>query len=498
MMKFWRTFRLALLLASIVALASCGSDSNNGTSFRMIQASPDLPLVYFLVDEVILPPARDYKGGPGFLTVTPQTYAFGFQAPVVGSDGVVTNVPITPTVQKSLDAGNEYTLVVIGKASADLADTTHKLRPLIIENVTEDVPQGNARLQFLHAAPDVPPVVDIYLTAVPVPPALLPDLSTQTPIAQVTYGEQPAARQLVPPGTYVIRVTLADSKDPVFDSGELTLSNGTDFLLVAVDNTAAGASPISLAVNSGFRAFYNPVGTFDILNKNSPSELRVVQVSPDAPALNVLGDPATAASLERTFATALTYLDYTGYVPTIPDTYTVRGVKTSAPNATPPLFAVTGNLFIGQRTTLFTTGLVASIDPLILPGDIRPVFAEGKLRIVDASPASATVDVYILAPGKDFADPDVPPTLQNLVLRSSTSYLPFFPRNYTVTFTAAGSKELVATAEVAATACTVQTAVLVDEVRVDNTSTGKPAAVLLLDDRATQQIGRDACSGPGG
>jgi len=92
----------------------------------------------------------------------------------------------------------------------------------------------------------------------------------------------------------------------------------------------------------------------------------------------------------------------------------------------------------------------------------------------------------------------VPPTLQNLVLRSATTYLPFFPRNYTVTFTAAGSKELVATAEVAATACTVQTAVLVDEVRVDNTSTGKPAAVLLLDDRATQQIGRDACSGPGG
>lgn len=485
MMKFWRTFRLALLLASSVALASCGSDSNNGTSFRMIQASPDLPLVNLLVDGVILRAVIDYKGGPGFLTVTPQTYAFSFEAPVVGSDGVVIDVPITPTVQRSLVAGSEYTLVVIGKASADLADTTHNVRPLIIENPVEDVPQGNARLQFVHAAPDVPAVVDIYLTAVPAPPALLPDLSTQTPIAQVTYGEQPAARQLVLPGTYVIRVTLADSKDAVFDSGEFTLSNGNDFLIVAVDNTAAGSSPISLAVSSGFRAFYNPAGTFDILNKNSPSELRVVQVSPDAPALNVVGDPATAASLERTFATDLAYLDYTGYVPTVPDSYTVRGVKTSDPDATPPLFAVSGNLIIGQRTTLFTTGLVASINPLVLPGDIRPVFAQGRLRIVDASPASATVDVYILASGTDFADPNVPPTLQNLVLRSATPYLPLFPRNYTVTFTVAGSKELVATAEVAATAGTVQTVVLVDAVRVDASSTGKPAAVLLLDDRSS-------------
>jgi hypothetical protein len=453
----------------------------------MIQASPDLPLVNLLVDGAILRAVIDYKDGPGFLTVTPQTYAFSFEAPVVGSDGAVIDVPITPTVRKALVAGNEYTLVVIGKASADPADTTRSVRPLIIENRVEDVPQGNARLQFVHAAPDVPTVVDIYLTAVPAPPALLPDLSTQAPIAQVAYGEQPAARQLVPPGTYVIRVTLEDSKVAVFDSGEITLSNGTDFLLVAVDNTAAGSSPISLAVSSGFRVFFNPAGTFDILNKDSPSELRVVQVSPDAPALDVVGDPATTDSLERTFATDLAYLEPTGYVPTIPDSYTVRGVKTSAPDATPPLFAVTGNLIIGQRTTLFTTGLVAtSINPLVLPGDIRPVFAQGKLRIVDASPASATVDVYILAPGKDFADPDVPPTLQSLVLRSSTTYLPLFPRNYTVTFTVAGSKELVATAEVAATAGTVQTAVLVDEVRVDDMSTGKPAAVLLLDDRSSR------------
>lgn len=464
MMKFRRTFRLALLLASGVALASCGSDTNNNTAFRMIQASPDLALVNLLVDGVILRAAVDYKDGPGFLTVTPQTYEFAVEALLPGVDGVFGNVPLPQlTVQKPLAAGNEYTLIAIGK------DATDTVQPLIIENLIEDVPQGNARLQFVHAAPDVP-TVDIYLTAVPASPDPLPDLSTQTPMAQVAYGEQPAARQLVLPGPYVIRVTLAGSTDPVFESGEITLNNGNDFLMIAVDNTAAGSSPISLAVNSGFRAFYNPSGTVDILDKDSPSELRVVQVSPDAPALDVVGDPATAAALDKTFASGLTYLGNTGYVSAIPDTYDIRGVETSEPNPATPLFAFTKALFIGQRATLFTTGLLATINPLVLPDDIRPVFAEGKLRIVDASPASGTVDVYILATGTDIAT--VVPTLSNLVLRSATPYLPFYPGNYTVTFTVAGTKTVLATAEVAATEGTVQTAILRDA----------PAAVLLLDD----------------
>jgi hypothetical protein len=131
---------------------------------------------------------------------------------------------------------------------------------------------------------------------------------------------------------------------------------------------------------------------------------------------------------------------------------------------------------------LFTTGLLASINPLVLPSDVRSVHAYGKLRIVDASVASAAVDVYILAtlPGTDIAT--VAPSLSNLALRSATPYLPVFPRNYTVTFTTAGTKTVLATAEVAATEGTVQTAILVDEVRVDSSSDGLPPAVLLIDD----------------
>ena len=475
-----QTLRLVLLLAAGLVLGGCGSDNNQNTSFRMIQASQDLPLVNLLVNDVVLRAAIDYRGGPGFLTVTAKDYKFGLEASVVGEDGVVVNVPLIVPVEESLQAGTEYTLIAIGKAS------TSTVQPLIVENPIENVPLGSARLQLVHAAPDVPAVLDVYLTAVPADPLLLPDLSTQTPIGQVTYGAQPAPRQLAQPGNYVIRVALPGATDPIFESNIITLSDGNDLLIVAVDNVASGPSPISLAVNSGFKAFYNPAGTFDLFDRDTQSELRTVQVSPDAPPMDIIGDPATTNEPDKIFATGLTYLAYTGYVPAKPDAYAVRGVPSSDPATPTPYFTIDGALAIAVPTTLFTVGLVdEGLIPIALPGDIRPVFAQGKLRIVDASTSSGTVDVYILGPGSDYASPDVTPTLQNLVLRSATAYLPLFPRNYTVTFTVAGSKTLLAAAAVAATAGTVQTAILVDAPRPDpDANDGKPPAVLLMDDLA--------------
>ena len=506
MSVFPRTLRLAVLgacgLGLVLGLASCGSEADNKGSFRMIQASPDLAPVNFLVDGVALRSAIEYKGGPGFLSVTPKTYTFAVEAILPDEHGLPVTEPVIEPVAQAIAEGREYTLITLGKASvADAApNDTDALRPLVIENLIEDVPAGNARLQLVHAAPDVPAVVDIYLTAVPVAPGVLPDLSTQTPIAQVTYGAQPAPRQLVQTGTYIIRITLPGSTVPVFQSNNIGLNNGNDLLIVAVDNNLVGPAPISLSISSGFRGFFTPVGTAELLDKDTLTNLRVVQVSPDAPTMNILGtrpqEPAIPPSTvlpplrEVTFATALNYLDFTGYVSTFPDTYSLRGVRTADPTATTPLFTVFPNptpLALGQRATLFVIGLAlttpSTFDPLVLPDEIRSVFGEGKLRIVDASLAAGVVDVYILKAGTSIAD--VSPTLQNLSSRLATPYLPLFPQDYRVTFTTAGTKTVLAAVDIAATSGTVQTAILVDAPRPDATSDGKPPAVLLLNDLAS-------------
>jgi PKD repeat protein len=111
------------------------------------------------------------------------------------------------------------------------------------------------------------------------------------------------------------------------------------------------------------------------------------------------------------------------------------------------------------------------------------VYAEGRLRIVNAAPGSGAVDVYILEPGTPIES--ATSGVFNFGLGGATAHLGYEPGNYTVTFTVAGDKTMVlATAEVAATAGTVQTAILVDAVRVDENSDGKPASVLLIDDLA--------------
>ncbi len=466
MAKFLRTARLegvlavALALASSLFVTSCGGggDLDNELGFRVIHASPDSPPVNILVDGIPLRAGVDYKAGTGLLFVTPRTYRFGIQAIIPGDDVLVIDeaVPLT--------AGSEFTVLAIGKGA------TGTVRSLIVENPSEMVPDGNTRLQFVHAAPDVP-TVDIFLTA---PDA---DLLAAVPVDQATFGNAPAARQLVPPGIYRIRITPAgDPATVLFDSGPLpSLRNRDDLLVVLVQNTAAGVSPISLVVNDRF-------STFEALDIHSTSDLRVVHVSPDAPALDVVGDPSTTASPEETFASGLTYLANTGYVSVPPETYAIRGVKTSEPNPTTPLFTFTRPLFAGQRATVFAISLLATLTPQVVADDIRSVFTEAKLRFLDAAPASGTVDLYILAAGTDINTVDA--TLRNLVTTSITGYLAFAPGNYTITFTTAGTKTVLATQDVAAAAGTVQTVILGDEVRVDETSDGKPPAVLVLDDLA--------------
>jgi hypothetical protein len=302
-------------------------------------------------------------------------------------------------------------------------------------------------------------------------------LSAAVPITQATYGNSPGARQLLPVDTYVISVTPAGMPDSVlFESGEITLQSGRDLLLVAVANTTTDTDvvPISLVVNE-LRS------TTEIQDKDLPSELRVVHVSPDAPALDVTGDPARVGAANVPFAIGQTYLANTGYIGTVPDNYTVNGASTAAPGTV--LFSFNQTLFSGQQATALAIGLLATINDLVLADDNRSVYAEGRLRIVNAAPGSGAVDVFILETGTAIQSANA--NVVNFGLGAATTQFGYEPGNYTVTFTVAGDKSMVlATAEVAATAGTVQTAILVDAIRVVANSNGKPASVLLIDDLA--------------
>jgi hypothetical protein len=349
------------------------------------------------------------------------------------------------------------------------------VQSLIIENTTAEVPANNARLQLLHAAPDAPEV-DIYVTE--------PDasLTASTPAARLAYGDEATDRLLFPSGDYQVRVTPAGDPDTVlFDTGEITLRNRDDLLVLAVASTAPGNAPISLLVSDRFT-------TAEVLDKDTPTALRVVHASPDAPALDVIGarpeppepDPPLP---EVTFADDLTYLQFTPYVLAEPDTWTIRGVKSSEPDPETPPFSFARALGIGQRTTVLAVGLLENIDDLVLADEIRPIYTEGRIRIVNLGLGTGVVDVYVVEAGTDIST--VAPTLPGVGVGIATAHLGFTPDNYTVSFTLPGTKTVLASQAVPATESTVHTVILVDEVRVDEESDGKPPGVLLLDDLAS-------------
>jgi len=461
MMRFETGRRLALLLVVAVGLASCGGGGSieNELSLRIIQASPDAPLVNFMIDDVRVRIGVGYKGGFGSIFVTPATYDLAVESILPGEDGF-----LVPATSKALSAGRDYTFIVIGKDADDSVELMEFDSPI------EVVPDDNVRLQVAHAAPDVGPV-DVYLTA----PGDV--LAAATPLAQATYGNDPGARQLVPAGTYVISVTLAGMPDSLlFESGEISLQSGRDLLLVAVANTTTGKDsvPITLLVNE-LR------NTAEIADKNLPSDLRVVHLSPDAPALDVVGDRATEGAADVQFASALTYLGNTGFISVPPDSYLVTGATTAEPET--PIFSFGRLMLAGQRATALVIGQLATISDLVLADDIRSVYAEGRLRIVNAAPGSGTADVYILESGTAIESANA--SLFNFGVGGATSHLGYEPADYTVTFTAPGDNTTVfATAEVPATAGTMHTVILVDAVRVDENSDGKPASVLVIDDLA--------------
>lgn len=281
----------ALAFAASLVVTGCGGgggDVDNDLAFRVVHAAPDAPAVNILLDGVILRSAVAYKGGTNRLAATPREYTFAVEA--ITADGPL---KLFPDVTVDMQAGVEYTLLALGEGRAG---STHPLQPLLIQNDFADVPADNVRLQFVHGAPDVA-AVDVYLTPVPDAPAPLPSLAGATPAATVTYAAQPAARQLQPADSYVVRVTPAGDPDTVlYTSDALTFAGRLDVMMILVENSVAGESPLSLLLQT--------TGSGEALDRSTVARARAVHLSPDAPALDLIGTAATTSFPETLFSNA--------------------------------------------------------------------------------------------------------------------------------------------------------------------------------------------------
>ncbi|MEM9171904.1 MAG: DUF4397 domain-containing protein, partial [Pseudomonadota bacterium] len=400
-------------LAALVVLTGCDNDSVENivaqppadvAQIAVLHASPDAPAVNVIVGGTTQAAGADFKAGIGPVDIAAGTYSVQVDGLTPGGTTTVIG-PVDLTFASNV----RYTIVAAGPVAS--------IAPIIVESDTSAVTAGNARAVVFHGAPSAP-AVDVYVTA---PGA---DLAASTALGSFSFGESLGPVE-VPAADYQIRVTLAgDASTVVFDSGTITLADGADLFISAVDNTTTGTAPITLAVLDGTSAS-------EILDVNTPTAFRVIHASPDAGPVDVIVNDDTANPILED----VEFAQFSGFIEVPADTYNVKVTAANQPgvvaiNADLPLAA-------GVETSVYAVDTFANIDAQLLVDDRRSVATQSKVRILHASPTAMDVDIFVTAPGTDITT--VAPTFAAVPFRAETGYVDLAAGTYTVTVTPTGT-----------------------------------------------------------
>jgi hypothetical protein len=392
-------------------------------TIRALHASPDAPAVNIWVNGAAALEGVDYTQGSGFVPVL-EDNNIQVEAILPGDDAVVIDADL------SLGYNTETTVI----ATRNLADNGGVPSPLVITNASDQrITEGYFRAQVVHASPSAP-AVDVYVTAFDADlGGSAPVTGAGTPLA----FEQFTGQLEVPAGDYQIRITPADDADTVvFDSGEISLPAGVDLMIVAVENTGTGNTPVQLVVLDGTTASM-------LYDTNTPASVVAVHLSPDAPAVDLLADvngtPEDEALPLVRNVSFNQFCDLNG-VPA-PGDYTVSVVANADNSIVAHTIPV--NVMKGDEALAIVSGFLAAGDPVItditLPGNTRSVATEAKLRITHASPSTPEVDLYFVADGTDIGG--VEPTFSAVPFGADTTQLSIAPGLYDVYVTVADSKD---------------------------------------------------------
>lgn len=448
-MKRWNSLAAAAL--AMLTLASCGGDANNDSAIRVIHAAPDAPRVNFLLNGQSVRFGLDYRQGTPLLLLTQGSYDVAIEGLILPENQTVVTLP-----GLAFMGDRDYTIVVTGQVADDSLDG------LVFETSRIPAPDGKSRIQVLHAAPAAP-AVDIYVTE---PDA---ELATRVPVGTLAYREDTGALD-VDAGLRRVRVTLAgDPANVVYDSPNITLAQNSKLFIVAVANTGAGPAPISLVVNTG-------AAQADLLDRNTPAALRVLQLSPDAPALD-LTRQATGSEDVLPFIDGLLFPQSSGYRELAGGQYTLRARDAGDPEAD-PLLSFLQTVLPGQFYTVLLTGLVEGLLGQSLIDARRPIATEAKLRLVHASPEAGLVDIYLTPAGAELSDSVL--ILRNVSPRVETGYRSLQPGDYTLLVTApADSTAVVISAPLSLAGGDVRTLAVTDAA-----GGGEPIGLSAFDDTA--------------
>ena len=359
-------------------------------TLRALHASPDAPVVNIWVDGVPALTDVDYTMGSGFVPMAEENN--------IQVEAIIPGVDTADRIVIDADLQFDYSTETTVIATRNLADNEGVPFPLVITNPSDErITQGYFRAQVVHGAPSAGDV-DVYVTA------LDAELDGSAPVNGVDTPlvfEGSTERLEVPAGNYQIRITPDNDTDTIFfDSGEIPLPAGADLMIVAVENTGPGSTPVQLIVLDGTTAD-------TLYDTNTPASVVAVHMSPDAPAVDLLADVTATPEVEAiTLVENVSFTEFCDISVPAPGEYIVN-VALNSDNSTIAYSFPSLEFMKGDEALAIVSGFALGGEPVItditLPGNTRSVLTETKLRITHGSPSTPAVDIKIVERGAGFA-----------------------------------------------------------------------------------------------
>jgi hypothetical protein len=162
------------------------------------------------------------------------------------------------------------------------------------------------------------------------------------------------------------------------------------------------------------------------------SQVRVIDVSPDAPALDIYPGPpqSTPAALYNVgFGTVSSYISVAAGAST--QAATIAGTQQQ-------LATVRGNFLTGSRYTVLAGNISASLQMTVLKDQSYPApTGQVALRFLDQATRAGAVDIYLVPPGSAAAR--VAPIDTGLSYSSNTGYINIPSGTYSIVVLPAGA-----------------------------------------------------------
>lgn len=395
-----RSMFFAALMPTFLLTVGCSDDDNPVTpsqqnaQVRVIHASFDAPGVDVAVDGAKAISNLEYPLSSGYATLDAGTR--NVRVTPAGA-----NSPVVINADLNLEANKAYTVFAVNALAS--------IEPVVVVD-DKTVNASKAKVRFAHLSPDAPAV----------------DIKVNSGAGATVFGNtgfKTVTNYLeVDAGTYAFAVTPAGTNTEVVVFNPIALENGKLYTVVAL-GTLSSTDNFPFSV----RAFIDndPGVAFADFSARTTARVLVVHASPDAPGVDLLVDGKKVGS-NLTFPANTGYLDVTSGQ---------RNIKVNVANTSTSVIDANVNLMQDKFYSIFASGAVANLTPLVLEDDLTaPAAGNAHVRFVHLSPDAPAVDITLTNGTIVFG---------NIAFRNNTAFTPLPSGTYDLQVRVAGTSNVV-------------------------------------------------------